>query len=229
MTEAAARAPSLAGPTWILARRQTDARGRRGRAWQSPTGNFAATLVMRPEGGPAQAALRSFVAALALQRALTAYVAPARLALKWPNDVLLDGGKVAGILLESAGAPGEVAWLSIGIGINLVAAPPPEMVEADALTPVSLAGQGDAAPTPDEMLTVLARQFAELETTFGQFGFDPIRRAWLDHAARLGQPIRARTAKAELIGTFLDMDNQGQLVLETAKGRTVIPAADVFF
>jgi len=229
MTEAAARAPSLAGPTWILAKRQTAARGRRGRAWESPVGNFAATLVMRPDGGPAEAALRSFVASLALQRALTAYVAPARLALKWPNDVLLDGGKVAGILLESAGAPGEAPWLAIGIGINLVAAPPPEMVEADALTPVSLAGQGDVAPAPEEMLAELARQFAELETAFGQFGFDPIRRAWLAHAARLGKPIRARTAKDELVGTFVDVDNQGQLVLETAKGRTVIPAADVFF
>ena len=97
-SEAARLAPQLTQPTWIMAHRQTAARGRRGRAWISPEGNFAATLVMRPGGEPAAAALRSFVAALALADALALVVGPgAVIALKWPNDVLLNGGKVAGI------------------------------------------------------------------------------------------------------------------------------------
>jgi BirA family biotin operon repressor/biotin-[acetyl-CoA-carboxylase] ligase len=97
MAEAARRAPTLAGPGWILALRQTAARGRRGRAWVMPPGNFAATLVYRPPGGPAEHALRSFAAALALADALDALTGrPDAVALKWPNDVLLHGGKLAG-------------------------------------------------------------------------------------------------------------------------------------
>src|SRR5918997_1594879 len=88
-----------AGPLWILARRQTAARGRRGRAWSSPAGNFGATLLLRPEGQPA---LRSFVAALGLFDAMVAVTGrPELFAIKWPNDVLLSGGKLAGILLET--------------------------------------------------------------------------------------------------------------------------------
>jgi BirA family biotin operon repressor/biotin-[acetyl-CoA-carboxylase] ligase len=124
MAEGARQAPSLSGPTWICALEQTAARGRRGRAWANPPGNFAASLVLRPEGAPGHAALRSFVAALALRDAFLAAGAPeAALSLKWPNDVLLNGGKVAGILLESIGAGGRIDSLIIGIGVNLAAAP----------------------------------------------------------------------------------------------------------
>ncbi|MEM8581197.1 MAG: biotin--[acetyl-CoA-carboxylase] ligase, partial [Pseudomonadota bacterium] len=95
--EAARIAPTLAGPTWILGLHQTAARGRRGRAWVNPRGNFAATLVMRPSEPPERVALRSFVAALALRDALVRATGQAdAFALKWPNDVLLNGGKVAG-------------------------------------------------------------------------------------------------------------------------------------
>ena len=117
--EAARLAPTLLKPTWIMARRQTAARGRRGRPWEMPPGNFAATLVMRPGGHPTWAALRSFVAANAVYATLDMYARDASLALKWPNDVLLSGGKVAGILLESTGKGKTVDWLSIGIGVNL--------------------------------------------------------------------------------------------------------------
>jgi BirA family transcriptional regulator, biotin operon repressor / biotin---[acetyl-CoA-carboxylase] ligase len=121
MAEATRIAPGLGGPEWILALRQTAARGRQGRAWAMPEGNFAASLVMRPACGPAEAALRSFVAALALRDAFVAAgVAEGDLALKWPNDVLLWGGKVAGILLESlSDGRGGVAHLVVGIGVNL--------------------------------------------------------------------------------------------------------------
>ena len=229
MAEAARRAPDLTAPTWIMARAQTAARGRRGRAWFNPAGNFAATLVLRPKGSAGDAALRSFVTSIALYQTLAMTVASDRLSLKWPNDVLLDGGKVAGILLESSGQGPRVDWLAIGIGVNLAAAPPATQVEADALRPVSVARNGTKAPSQDDFLFWLASHYADLERQLSEFGFDPIRRLWLRHAARLGEVIRARTAREEFHGTFADVDKDGQLVLETAKGRITIPAADVYF
>lgn len=230
LNEAARIAPTLAGPEWILALRQTAARGRRGRAWSNPEGNFSATLALRLEGAPHQAALRSFVAALALFDACVAVTGrPDGFSLKWPNDVLLNGGKLAGILLESAGAAGSVMPLFIGIGVNLAEAPPGELVEARALRPVSLAGETGVRVAPEEFLTELAAAFARYEAQFRSLGFAPIRDAWLARAARLGQPVTARTGTSETHGTFETVDAEGQLVLMTPAGRVRIPAADVFF
>jgi BirA family biotin operon repressor/biotin-[acetyl-CoA-carboxylase] ligase len=229
-SEAARLAPRLTQPTWILARRQTAARGRRGRAWVAPEGNFFATLVMRPSGDPVVAAQRSFVAALALADALGAAVGPAAaLSLKWPNDVLLNGGKVAGILLESAGTGGGVSHLAIGIGVNLVAAPPAEAVEPGAARPVSVMGETGLRLAPETLLDLLAPAFARWEAQLSTWGFAPLRTAWLAGAARLGQPITARTMTETIEGTFETIDEAGALVLRTPQGRRAIPAADVYF
>ncbi len=230
LNEAARIAASLSGPEWILAHRQTAGRGRRGRTWADSTGNFAATLVLRPAGDPARIALRSFVAALALFDACVAVTGRTDgFALKWPNDVLLNGGKLAGILLESAGQGGAITHLSIGIGVNLVQAPPVEKVEARALRPVSLLSETGAQVTPEDFLTYLADAYARYEDQFITLGFAPIRTAWLDRAARLGQVISARTGTSETSGTFETVDAMGNLVLLTPKGRVSIPAADVYF
>lgn len=229
MAEAARRAPTIGGPTWIMAYKQTAARGRRGRAWVNPDGNLAATLVLRPQSSVGDAALRSFAAANALRQTLAMTVDAERLSLKWPNDVLLDGRKVAGILLESAGQGARLDWLAIGIGVNLVAAPSADHVEPDALVPISVADAGKAPPSQNDVFFWLASHYADQEEMLCKFGFDPIRRLWLQHAAKLGMPIRARTAREEFHGTFTDVDKDGQLVLETAKGRVTIPAADVYF
>ncbi|WP_417523835.1 biotin--[acetyl-CoA-carboxylase] ligase [Marinovum sp.] len=224
--EAARIAGGLTGPEWILALRQTAGRGRRGRPWADPAGNFSATLAMRVEGAPQQAALRSFVASLALYDAFVAVTArPESFALKWPNDVLLNGGKVAGILLESP-KPG---LLAIGIGVNLAQAPEAAAVEERALRPVSLLSETGVAVTPEDFLTALAAAFAAHEASFVTYGFAPIREAWLARAARLGEVITARTGKTETTGTFTDVDASGNLVLQTAKSRAAIAAADVFF
>ena len=229
MNEAQRRAADLSGPCWIMSHRQTAGRGRRGREWVAPEGNFAATLIMRPAGTPSEAALRSFVAAVALHQALSSYVPEARLSLKWPNDMLLDGGKIAGILLESAGRGNTIEWLAIGIGVNLVAAPPTDRIEADALRPVSVLGQGAEPPRQEDLLTVLAHYFALYEQAFADFGFAPIREKWLRHAARLGEEIRARAGQQDLHGTFQTVDASGNLVLETPKGPVSIAAADIYF
>lgn len=228
MAEAARRAATLDRPTWIMAHRQTAARGRRGRTWENPEGNFAATFVYRPGGNPASAALRSFMAANALFEALAMKIDRDRLSLKWPNDVLLNGGKVAGILLESTGrAGGQVDWLAIGIGVNLVDVP--RDVRDASFPPVSLAGEGGEACDVHEMLSMLASNMATEERIFAELGFGPIRENWLKKAARLGEVITARTAREEITGRFETVDEAGQLVLDTPKGRVTIPAADVYF
>ncbi|MGK7653360.1 biotin--[acetyl-CoA-carboxylase] ligase [Roseovarius sp. B08] len=228
--EAARIAASLQGPEWILARHQTAARGRRGRAWANPAGNFAATLVMRPTESPDQVALRSFVASLALYDAFVAATGrPDGFSLKWPNDVLLNGGKLAGILLESAGAGSGLSHFAIGIGVNLKTAPAGDAVEPGALRPVSLLSEAGVEVDPEAFLDLLAPAYAELEAQFVTYGFAPIRAAWMDRAAKLGDVITARTGRAELTGTFETVDADGNLVLTDAKSRHVIPAADVFF
>ncbi|WP_347313595.1 biotin--[acetyl-CoA-carboxylase] ligase [Defluviimonas sp. SAOS-178_SWC] len=229
-SEAARLAPQLSQPTWIFARHQTAARGRRGRPWAFPKGNFAATLVMRPAGDPAAAALRSFVAALALADALDVIAGPgATISLKWPNDVLLNGGKVAGILLESAGQGGAVGHLAIGIGVNLVDAPPADAVEPGALRPVSLMGETGVRIAPETLLDYLAAAFAPWEAQLATYGFGPIRTAWLARAAKLGQTITARTGTEVIEGRFETIAEDGALVIATARGRRSVPAADVYF
>ena len=229
LDEARRVAGSLSGPTWILALQQSAARGRRGRAWQMPLGNFAATLVL-PETRPDQAALRSFVVSLALRQTCVALSGrDSDFELKWPNDVLLRGGKLAGILLESIGIAGAVSHVAIGVGVNLAAAPDAADLEAEALRPVSMRGALGVHVAPEDFLDHLAEAYAQFEDQFSTYGFAPIRVAWLEHAARLGQVITARTGNAVQTGTFVDVDATGQLVLETPKGRTAIPAADVYF
>ena len=230
LSEAARLVPTLTGPEWILALEQTTARGRRGRAWKNPKGNFAATLALRPAEPPGVAALRTFVASLALFDAVTDVTGRSDgLALKWPNDVLLNGGKLSGMLLESTGQGGQLSHLLIGIGMNLVAAPSPDEVEPGAVRPVSILSETGARVDPETFLTYLAAAYARYERQFTDFGFAPIRVAWLDRAARLGEVITARTTTSDTTGTFETVDEAGNLVLKTVRGHVAIPAADVFF
>lgn len=228
--EAARIAATLARPTWLLALRQTAGRGRRGRAWADPPGNFAATLVMRVPGDAAAAALRSFVAALALADALTqATGRPEGITLKWPNDVLLNGAKVAGILLETTGQGGVMSPLAIGIGVNLVHAPDADRLEPEAVPATSVLSATGAQLDPETFLTLLAPAFAHWEDRLRTHGFGPLRRAFLDRAARLGDTVTARTGADTLTGTFTDIDATGALVLTTSRGRHLVQAADIFF
>jgi len=225
MAEAARLGGEITGPTWIFTERQTDGKARRGRAWIDPVGNFAATLSFRPTGAIETRAQHSFVAALALRdAAVTAVGDDCDLSLKWPNDVLLNGGKLAGILLESRGD-----MLAIGFGVNLVAAPEPATLEKHSLPPVSLLAATGVRLLARDFLDLLAPAYAKWEATFTTYGFGPIRRAWLEHAARLGEVITARTGNDQVTGIFETIDAQGVLVLNAKDGRHSIAAADVFF
>ena len=227
MAEAARRAEGLDRPTWIMAHRQTAARGRRGRRWVVPKGNLSATLIFCPQATPAEAARRSFVAANALFQALAIYIPAEKLGLKWPNDVLLGGGKVAGILLESSGQGPFVDWLSVGIGVNLRRTP--EGVADAQFPPTSLMAEGGWEVTAEDFLTTLANAYATQEHKLAHFGFHRIRDEWLANAVKLGEVITARTGRMEITGIFDSVDEEGNLVLITGTGPCAISAADVYF
>jgi BirA family biotin operon repressor/biotin-[acetyl-CoA-carboxylase] ligase len=142
-----------------------------------------------------------------------------------PNDVLIAGGKVAGILLEG-GADGA---LVIGFGVNLAAAPDRTDLEPDAVRPASVATAAGAGPTPEEFLDLLVPAYADWETRFRRGGFAPIREAWLARATGIGDQIVARLPRSRVTGRFETVDAQGSLVVVTSEGRAVLPAADVFF
>lgn len=190
-------------------------------------GNFAASLLTQVPGGPEKAALRSFVAALALRDALVACTGRAEaFALKWPNDVLLHGRKLAGILLESSGSSGH---LCVGIGVNLLSVPDAEDLEPGAVQPVSLAETFGIAIAPEQFLDVLAPAFAKWDARLEVEGFAVVRAAWLNLAARLGKKITARLPNRTYDGIFETIDGTGALVLLTGTGRVKLPAAEIHF
>jgi BirA family transcriptional regulator, biotin operon repressor / biotin---[acetyl-CoA-carboxylase] ligase len=219
------------GPAWILARRQTRGRGRRGRRWSDRPGNFYGTFLFVPPGEPADAALRSFTASLALYDALSLVTGrPQLFSLKWPNDVLLSGRKLAGILLEGCATPPDMPHaLAIGIGVNLAARPDVAELEATALAPVSLAEATGLEVPPEEFLDLLAPAFDHWEGRMQAEGFGAIRTAWLARAARLGERVVARLPGREVSGVFRTLDDSGAILLETAEGRVALPAAEIFF
>ncbi len=215
-----------AAPLWIVARRQEAARGRRGRAWAAPEGNLSATCLMRPDAPPAQVALLSFAACLAVAETFAALAPKAQIALKWPNDALLNGRKAAGVLLETSGAGGRVDWLAVGVGLNLAHHPE---AEPGAWPTTSVAAETGAAPSPEDALTLLAAGFDRWARLLAAEGFAPLRAAWLARAARLGEKVVARLPREEVEGVFADLDADGALVLTRPEGARRIAAADLYF
>jgi BirA family biotin operon repressor/biotin-[acetyl-CoA-carboxylase] ligase len=210
--------------TVIWALEQTAGHGRRGRPWHSPPGNLYSSLILRPRAAPECAAQLGFVAALAVGGALDALCPGLKgLSYKWPNDVLLDGRKICGILLEAESGEGaERFFLVVGIGINLVAAPPAAEFPATSLT---AAGLPEIAP--ETALAALLMEFERWRERWEEAGFAPIRTAWRERAA-LGVPIRVRLDRLTLYGRLLDIDSEGALLLEQAGRCRRIAAGDVF-
>lgn len=211
--------------TLVWAGEQTSGRGRRGRAWDSPPGNLYVSLVLRPACAPAAAAQLGFAAALAIGEAARPRLPPAvDLRYKWPNDVLIDGRKMSGILLESeADAAGRLAWLVVGIGVNLRSHP--ETAEWPA---TSLAAAGAGTIAPEWMLEAVAARMLHWYRCWQEDGFAPLRQAWLETVHGLGRPLVVRLAGAELAGRFADLDHDGALLLETAAGIRRVAAGEIF-
>ena len=209
------------GPLWIVAGCQTAGRGRHGRVWTSEPGNLYATLLLTDSAPARHAPELAFVSAVALYDAV-AEAAPAlqhRLTLKWPNDLLCDGAKLAGILIE-----GEGTTIAIGIGVNCRHHP------AETAYPATDLSACGTAVSPDELMTPLSKAMhARLVQWAGGAGFSAIRRDWLMRAQASGTAIRVRMGDRDLAGRFVGIDDRGYLVLRTTDGTVeTISAGDVF-
>jgi BirA family biotin operon repressor/biotin-[acetyl-CoA-carboxylase] ligase len=226
-TNAEARRRAEAGgadPVWLMARRQTAGRGRRGRAWDGGQGNLTATLLLTLDKPPLQAAQLAFVAALAVGEAIDAYVSPEAVSFKWPNDVLIAHRKAAGILIESGKARAGGLWIAIGVGLNLATYP------VDVERPATALADHGAAPTPEEALERLAQAFARRLSLWLEQGLEPIREAWLERAVGMGAPCIARLASETVQGVAEGLDADGALLIRLPDGapRRIL-AGDVFF
>lgn len=215
-----------AGPVWIVGLRQTAGRGRRGRAWETGEGNLAATLLFSTDKPPAEAAQVSFVAALAVADLLIAYVPTSLVSLKWPNDPLLGGLKVSGILVESGARSTGGLWIAVGIGVNLARRPIDSERPATALPTYRAA----PPPSPVEAIERLSAAFARWNDVWLRLGFPAIADAWTARAHGLGEPCVARLGTETVEGIAEGLDGDGALRLRLADGRVRrITAGDVFF
>lgn len=211
--------------TIVWALEQTGGRGRRGRAWKTGAGNLACTLLLRPDVAPNVAAQLGFVAALAIADMAVALLPEATVRVKWPNDVLVDGRKVSGILIESmAGVGGRIEWVAVGMGLNLVAHP------LDTETPATdLAAAGAGVVPPGRALSLLIDRFDHWLVAWQAGGFESLREAWLERAWRLGETIRVRLERETMEGRFAGLDRDGVLVLELSSGlKRYVAAGEVF-
>ena len=237
----AAAAAGDPGGLWIVARQQTAGRGRRGRPWSSPHGNLAASLLLLPDADPAVSATLGFVAGVALSRAL-AIVLPkgvvrigidgadaadgsGRVALKWPNDVLADGAKLAGILLEAGRAAGGRQAVVVGIGINVVAAP-----EGLPYPATSIAELG-VSRTAEQVFEVLSDTWVEAFNLWNEGGgVAAVLEQWRGAAAGIGSPVAVTQDGQTVRGVFETIDEAGRLIVRANDNRRIaITAGDVHF
>ncbi len=220
------------GKCIVWAAEQTAGRGRRGRQWVSKRGNLFASILIRPQASLADASQLSFAAALAVKHTLEVLSDQAvEFALKWPNDVLVDGAKISGILLEGSakpatqGGPAQTDYLIIGIGINLQHHP--EDTPYPATDMITAAG---ISLRPEDVATKLTESFDEIYQSWVTNGFDTLRQQWLKAAYRLGQAIEVQQNDNRIKGIMRDLDATGALRIEVEDGKEVtIHAGDVFF
>jgi BirA family biotin operon repressor/biotin-[acetyl-CoA-carboxylase] ligase len=221
-------------PVWFVTAEQTAARGRRNRPWFAPRGNLAASILEVMAIAPARAATLGFAAGLALDAALRTITREAALrsqdlvdpgfALKWPNDVMADGRKLAGILLEAEAVRDGLAVV-VGIGTNVVAAPTGTPVPAVSLKALGIETSAEA------LFAALSDGWAEFRGIWGDDGgFNEIRRLWLQRAAGLGEKVAIKSGSAVIEGAFETIDEQGCMIVRTLAGKRVpITAGDVYF
>ncbi len=193
------------GPVVFMADRQTAGRGRGGRAWEAPSGNLNFSAMLRPGAMALQAAHWSLLAGVAVFDAVAAYMpGTSGLMLKWPNDLLLDGAKLAGVLIHSAVTPaGLVDWVVIGVGVNIAAAP------ALPQRPTACLADAGIAVVPETLAGTLASQLAK----WCEAPTAEIRQAWLKRAHAIGTTLRVSQGNRVIEGTFLGLAEDGSLRL----------------
>jgi len=214
-----------AGRLWIRAQEQTQGRGRRGRDWSCLGGNLFTSLLLVDLQPAERIGELPLVAAGALAEAVDKAAGTLQLVqLKWPNDLLVEGAKLSGILLEAEVLADARQAVVMGFGVNCVSHPELSLYQATDLR--SLGFQVSA----ERLFECLAATLAEKLAVWAQpGGFETIRRDWLKRAAHLGKRITVRTAREELSGIFADLDARGHLVLRQDDGRQrTLYAGDVF-
>ncbi|WP_377288332.1 biotin--[acetyl-CoA-carboxylase] ligase [Rhizobium sp. SG2393] len=215
------------GHLWITADRQLGGRGRRGRPWASEPGNLYASLLLMDVAPIEALGSLPLAVAVAVQRAVQAVLPPdgAKAAVKWPNDILIDGRKMCGILIEGEKLPDGRHAVVIGIGINIATAP-----EA-TLYPVTTIREAGGTVLPDELFTHLFMEMAAaLHLWDAGRGLEAIVADWRAAAHGIGRPITVNMTDRSIPGRFVDIDETGRLMLETDDGAVMrIAAGDVFF
>jgi len=212
-------------PVWLVAKRQSAGKGRRGRAWSSLDGNLMATYLGVTRAPPMQIALLGFAVGIAIAEVFDDSIGAGRATLKWPNDVLIDGAKAAGILVDSGSFPGGDAWFALGFGVNLAAAP--EAIDQPTASLRSALPPDAVAPAPLEFLARLRPRLDAWLTRLERDGFDSLRRAWLARAHRLGELAQVSTGDAKVEGRIVGLSPRGELELETAAGKRLIAAGEI--
>ena len=211
-------------PLWVTAQQQTAGRGRRGREWISEPGNLYATLLLVDPARPEVAPELSFVAGLAVHDAIGA-CAPAlaeRLALKWPNDVLCGGRKLAGILIESEIVDAKLS-VAVGIGVNCTRHP------AQTSFPATDLAEAGANVSAERLFSALSRAMTRRLDEWRRGGFPSIRADWLERATGIGGEMLVRLPGRELSGRCEALDDKGRLLLRLADGAMeTIAAGDIF-
>lgn len=207
----------------VQALKQEGGKGRHGNQWSSPIGNLYMSILVRPQCDIAQAGQMAFVVAVALSKALDDYIDPAKhtKTLKWPNDILIDGLKLSGILLESNMKDNVLDSLVIGMGVNVFAAPALAVaLNTVAVDPVYI------NKVRDNILDKLSYYYRFWQKS----GFAPIREAWMSQAHGLNSPMTARLPNASHKGVFAGIDEAGSLLLKAEKDEVkIIHAAEVHF
>lgn len=217
------------GPLWIVARRQSEGRGRRGRRWESDAGNLFATLLTVTRKSPAEAAQVTFLAALAVADLLDAFAVTGTVTIKWPNDVLIGGRKASGILVESGAHAGGGLWLGVGVGVNLAHAPDDVERPAAALSD-HLRADVAYAPGVEAAAGVLSDAFAVWQERWEMLGFQPVLDAWTARCGGLHGPATARLGHETVSGLADGVEADGALRLKLPDGTLrLISAGDVFF
>lgn len=202
---------------WIVADHQTAGRGRMGRQWISSDGNLFATRIYNANCPRARAPELSFVAALATHDAVALAVTSATdVRCKWPNDILINGAKAAGILLETEGGGATAEWVAIGVGVNVASAP------EDVIYPATCIAKEDGQTNCEDVLRLLNERMTYWLGKWSRSGFRPIREAWKKVAANLDDIITVRTGEGDVTGRFIDVDEHGALILEMESGETRI-------
>lgn len=210
-------------PFWVISKKQTNGRGRRGRVWTSLSGNLFATYVIKLDDVSKLSPLYSFIIAIALKNCIEKYIPQQETLLKWPNDILVDGKKISGILLESW-IEKPNAFIAIGIGVNLLQSPDIEDKETTSIKDYS------KPPEPKYLLSQIDTEFNILNEIYINEGFSPIKKLWEENAFGFGKPVQIKSQNETLFGIFNGINENGELILiDENQNIKFIQAGDVNF